>query len=60
VHAVAIDGASSDRSWLVLPRGPTTIRFDMGPVPSLTFGAAPPARPPSVSTHGLPAFGCEA
>ena len=59
VQALAVDGASSPDSWMVLPRTATTVHIEMGPVPNLGWGAAPAARPPSVSTHAMPAFGCK-
>ncbi|HUR40002.1 MAG TPA: GH92 family glycosyl hydrolase, partial [Verrucomicrobiae bacterium] len=58
VQSASVDGAELTRSWLLLPRGATTVRLQMGAAPNMAWGSAPAARPPSMSTHGLEAFGC--
>ncbi|HXG27870.1 MAG TPA: GH92 family glycosyl hydrolase [Nevskiales bacterium] len=58
VTAAALDGAALDRSWLILPRGATRLQLTTSALPDTNWGAAPAARPPSLSTHPLSAFGC--
>lgn len=58
VQSAALDGAPLERSWLLLPRGAATLRLEMGAAPNTAFGAAPGARPPSLSNDGLQPFGC--
>jgi predicted alpha-1,2-mannosidase len=57
VQSVTVNGAAWEKPYLVLPRAATTIRVELGPVPSPDWGAAQP--PPSLSADGMEQFGCE-
>lgn len=60
VNGLQLDGTSLQQSWLILPRGPATVRLSTSPIPDLAWGAAANARPPSLSTHPLSTFACTA
>jgi|GEM_PF-293499 len=55
IETVSVDGVSSDKSWMVIPRQSTRLSFGMSPVPNLM---APLSAPPSISTAELAVFGC--
>jgi predicted alpha-1,2-mannosidase len=60
VVGMSVDGVPLEQSWLLLPRSPTTVRFETAAFPDTAWAAAPLARPPSLSAQGLAAFGCRA
>jgi predicted alpha-1,2-mannosidase len=62
VQAASLDGAPLTDTWLThgdIADG-ATLTFTMGAVPNTTWGSATDARPPSLSTHDVTDFGCEA
>lgn len=58
VTALEVNGEPRSTSWLILPRGPTTVRLTTSALPAMDWAAAPADRPPSYSVSGLAAFGC--
>lgn len=62
VQAASLDNQALSTTWFThddIADG-ATLRFTMGAVPNLTFGAGTDARPPSLSTHDVSDFGCDA
>ncbi len=59
VTGAALNGAALANSWLVLPRGATTLHLNSSPAPDMDWAHGVANRPPSLSAaQGLSAFGC--
>ena len=60
IQSATLGDSSLDRPWFthdqLLDAG--SVRFEMGLQPNESWGAAPDAAPPSMSTSALSAFGC--
>jgi predicted alpha-1,2-mannosidase len=58
VTSARIDGENLAQSWFHMPRQASELRLDMSALPAPGWARQPEDRPPSLSTHGLEAFGC--
>lgn len=58
VARATLDGGALDRAWVLTEelRAGATLRFEMGAIPNVAWGAHSP--PPSASTSALADFGC--
>ena len=61
VRSATLGGAALDRSWVtheeLFEAG--NLAFEMGPVANTSWAATPDSAPPSVTSDGLDAFGCQ-
>lgn len=57
VTTSSLDGEELERTWFTENEG-DVLSLGMSTVPDTSWGSAPEAGPPSVSSHGVDAFGC--